>query len=106
MAQELVNTLGDQHSARFYALVARKIPEAAIRQALARNQSRRRQQPAETLRFQDETVCAAPQTVAWQCAPNMKNETQILIKNASLFCSMPVCSGQIIILPVDSGVCH
>jgi phage replication O-like protein O len=35
MAQALISTLGDKHSARFYQLIARKIPESAIRQALS-----------------------------------------------------------------------
>jgi phage replication O-like protein O len=35
VAQELVHVLGDKHSARFYTLIARKVPESAIRQALS-----------------------------------------------------------------------
>src|SRR6185295_3405884 len=35
MAQDLLQTLGDKHSERFYTLVARKIPEHVIRKTLS-----------------------------------------------------------------------
>jgi phage replication O-like protein O len=51
MAQELLNTLGDQHSERFYALVARKIPEANIRQALSEIKADGADSPAKLFTF-------------------------------------------------------
>lgn len=35
IAQDILDRLGDEHSQRFYALVAAKVPETVIRQALA-----------------------------------------------------------------------
>lgn len=51
MAEELLKTLGDRHSERFYALVARKIPEAAIRQALAELKADGAQHPAKLFTY-------------------------------------------------------
>jgi hypothetical protein len=51
MAQELLNTLGDKHSERFYVLVARKIPEATIRQSLSEIKSDGAQNPAKLFTY-------------------------------------------------------
>jgi phage replication O-like protein O len=51
VAQELINILGDKHSARFYTLVARKIPEAVIRRALSEIKADGANNPAKLFTF-------------------------------------------------------
>ena len=51
LAQEIVEQLGDEHSRRFYRLVASKVPEHVIRQALAEIKTDGAEHPAKVFTY-------------------------------------------------------